>query len=107
MHCLFPAGGVEATATGLPIDGDVLVTGLQPQRQQLGPGPKHGAEGLGVQRREDRQKDVLGRRAVWHLDHGVEPLGVGLTPRLHRLGVVAPADHGHQRDHHHCLQRIT
>jgi hypothetical protein len=57
---------VEAAPAGLAVDGDVFARGLEPQRQELGPSAKHLAESRGLQRPEDRQKNVLGRRAVGH-----------------------------------------
>jgi hypothetical protein len=106
MNGTLAAGGVEAAAARLAVDGDMLPLCLQPEHQHLRPGPEHRAERFRVERSEHREEDVLGRRTMRHPEHPLEPVGIGLPPCLHRLGVVAAADHGHQRDDHHRPQRI-
>lgn len=108
MDGLAAARRVEAAPTRLAVDRDVLLAlNLQTQYEQRSPGAKHPAERLRVERREHPKKHILRWRAMRHLQKAGQPGGARFAPQLHRLGIVAAADHRHQGGDDDSAQRVA
>jgi len=81
----------------LAVDGDHVPR--QQLRQRLHSREKRGLEGVGVHRREDPAKRIVGRNPVAERQELAKPLPFGAAEPRNRHPVVDAADHRAQRDH--------